>query len=747
MSALGIFVCLYTVTCADGLNFLDLNVTETPKTVEVSLAVEPFASFETLEDDVLSLSQELLASLDGPVQQAILVLEDMDKERVATEAANREIMARVNAAVAAEGEGTSELKLPPPVLTEPEYIADFSFRICTRNTQGKVFDEVETKVSLGLSPKAGRLVVLKDERQQFAISFENLSKPAIYAQLLARLATPANTILKRPKDDAYIVDLYYSIDHVASALEADWRLADSPRKLRILRTLAQLERQEQLGTTYRYVESGEVKLLKSGHLRMTRELIRGYHQVSKDLTSGKPVRKQLEALVARAPAEAPILALLARDYCYGGKREQAYRMLRRLEPLITQDPRSASIYREIMAVREGERRKLLSRKKMFRESREAVLEIISPEEGDYVGGLVEVGFNLRGKRAPLIQVDLRVNDELRDSLQEPPNVLTFTPTGKRRHLELEVTAWFKNKTYARATLPVRYLYVAEQETVQLISLRTLVTKGGDRFVTDLEEQNFRIMEAGEQRPLIKFRRDTAPLRIAVLVDTSGSMAGEKLYRAQYAVNAFLKALKGEDTAAVYTFDHKVLKMARPTNSFSRLSPQLFTMRPQLTTSLHDAIMVAHDDLRDQEGTKVIIVLSDGNDSTSRTKADSIKGMLAQSNALVYPIILDRDSGMDLLGANHLTELAEITGSIVTELDEIRHLEKAFGRIYEELKAFYFVDYYSSQADFSLAGVKVKIKGRSGKARFRQHLDDEMLYTLPASVVVMPTAPPGNTGTE
>ena len=335
---------------------------------------------------------------------------------------------------------------------------------------------------------------------------------------------------------------------------------------------------------------------------------------------------------------------------------------------------------------------------------------------------MEVVYQLEGKTPPILQTDLVINGEVLASAEEPPFALRFQPTQKSGKLDLAVHVWFKNSTYAKVAIPARFIEIGAEEVVQRVSLRTVVVKGGKKFVTDLDQSKFQLFEENKANKIASFTKDKAPLAIAVLVDTSGSMVGEKLYRAQYALNSFLTNLESNDVATVYTFDNKVLKMAQPTHDFTKLRPDLFTLRPHLTTSLHDAILVAHNDLRSQKGTKVLIILSDGNDSTSHTDAASLKTVLGKTNALVYPIIIDREGGLERMGAAYLDELAALSGSIVTELKSVQYLGSAFAQIYQELKSYYYIDFYSRQKDFDIS--KVEIKTKKGTPRYHQFIQDE-----------------------
>jgi Ca-activated chloride channel homolog len=95
-----------------------------------------------------------------------------------------------------------------------------------------------------------------------------------------------------------------------------------------------------------------------------------------------------------------------------------------------------------------------------------------------------------------------------------------------------------------------------RSAVDLVSVAAVVRDRRGRLVTDLSRDDFEILEAGHLRPILDFRMEaSAPVRIAVLVDGSGSMRlGQKAMDARQAAGHLFSAMAGVDTAAVYTFD-------------------------------------------------------------------------------------------------------------------------------------------------------------------------------------------------
>src|SRR5262245_32944754 len=165
---------------------------------------------------------------------------------------------------------------------------------------------------------------------------------------------------------------------------------------------------------------------------------------------------------------------------------------------------------------------------------------------------------------------------------------------------------------------------------------TAVDKHG-RPVTDLKPEEFQVQEDGRPQKLrhFSFGRE-APLKVLFLVDASGSMTGKlKLTSTRMALKQLLAALAPEDEAALAAFDHRYWGVVAFTKDRQAIEDAYAGIEPFSSTALHDALDHAASDLASHgEGRRAVVVITDGVDTASQSRAEDV---IARSQALDVPI--------------------------------------------------------------------------------------------------------------
>ena len=179
-------------------------------------------------------------------------------------------------------------------------------------------------------------------------------------------------------------------------------------------------------------------------------------------------------------------------------------------------------------------------------------------------------------------------------------------------------------------------------SVELINVTATVTDSQGRFVPGLKAEDFEVYEDGKLQTISQFDSDRVPVSLGIALDTSGSMAGEKIAAAQSAVNRFLYDLLGEqDEVFLYRFDSRVDLVSGWTDDRRAVGRMLGSIRPNGGTALYDA--VAESIPLAQNGTrrkKALLVISDGNDQNSSTSVEAVRQQIRESEVLVYAIGID-----------------------------------------------------------------------------------------------------------
>lgn len=186
-----------------------------------------------------------------------------------------------------------------------------------------------------------------------------------------------------------------------------------------------------------------------------------------------------------------------------------------------------------------------------------------------------------------------------------------------------------------------------RSSVDLVSVSAVVRDRKGRFVRDLSRDDFLIVEGGEKRPILEFRRQSdGPVRVALLFDVSGSMRlGSKAVDARQAARHLLSALHASDMAALFTFDTGLRELQGFTSDMAAVDAVMGNIeRPFGQTSLYDAIAqtahVAAADARDGTGLPqrgAVVVLTDGVDTRSRLSASEVSAVASGIEIPVYII--------------------------------------------------------------------------------------------------------------
>jgi Ca-activated chloride channel family protein len=236
--------------------------------------------------------------------------------------------------------------------------------------------------------------------------------------------------------------------------------------------------------------------------------------------------------------------------------------------------------------------------------------------------------------------------------------------------------------------------------VNLVRVLATIKDDAGQLVGSLPAERFRLFDSGVRQEIAVFERSTEqPLSVAVLIDASGSTAKD-LPAEVIAVRRFLRALLGSgnpsDSVALYAFNWVVSELAPFTRNLARLDRGLKRLKGEAGTSLYDALLFAAEDLESREGRKVIVVVTDGGDTTSsHTFRDALKAAHL-ADAVIYPILVvpvQTDAGRNTGGENALTSLAAGTGGRVFLASLGAALDQAFATVIEDLRTQYLLGYY------------------------------------------------------
>ncbi len=238
--------------------------------------------------------------------------------------------------------------------------------------------------------------------------------------------------------------------------------------------------------------------------------------------------------------------------------------------------------------------------------------------------------------------------------------------------------------------------------VDLVALNVTVTDGADRYVIDIEQASFQLYEDGVLQDITFFTRSELPISLALLMDTSASMA-EKMSTAQEAAIGFAARLRAEDLASVIDFDSGVNVLQDFTNSFDELRAAIRRTSAGGSTSLYNAVYISLNMLGqmgvtsgDEIRRQAIVMLSDGADTSSVVEFDDVLELAKRSDTVIYSIGLRSWDIPTRRGFSEfvLRQLAQETGGTYFFPAETDDLPAIYQRISDELSSQYALGYIS-----------------------------------------------------
>ena len=264
-----------------------------------------------------------------------------------------------------------------------------------------------------------------------------------------------------------------------------------------------------------------------------------------------------------------------------------------------------------------------------------------------------------------------------------------------------------------------------QSGVDLISVTATVVDRDGHLVTGLPVEAFEIFEQGERQTITQFTNERVPVSLAVLLDVSDSMFGQRLVDSRSAIERFLfDLLDDEDEFSVVAFNHHPRALTQWTQAPDVVTSAMAMLKPFGSTALYDAVLTTLPmmDTRTKQRASVLII-SDGADTASDSSLREVRSALVRSDAFVYAIAVDPPAKRAINETVNVSALNEITGGSGgnTELvHQTSDLEAATARIADELNHQYVLGYHSQlPLDGGYRSIRVRTTNPEYRVRARR----------------------------
>jgi len=237
-------------------------------------------------------------------------------------------------------------------------------------------------------------------------------------------------------------------------------------------------------------------------------------------------------------------------------------------------------------------------------------------------------------------------------------------------------------------------------SVKMVRLLVNVKDAKGELVGSLQAKDFTVFDCGVEQEIKHFEAQTdQPLSVSVLIDTSGSTLKDVGVE-RTSIEKFFKALLGsgnsKDAASVYSFNYAVTLLKDFTRNAKSLNGTLRELNSVGGTSLFDAIVLSSEQMTNRDGRHVVVIVTDGGDTTSKSHYQDAIKEAHLADAVIYPIVvvpITNDAGRNTGGENALTLVARDTGGRTFYAGLGAPLDQAFTDILSDLRRQYLVGYY------------------------------------------------------
>ena len=253
--------------------------------------------------------------------------------------------------------------------------------------------------------------------------------------------------------------------------------------------------------------------------------------------------------------------------------------------------------------------------------------------------------------------------------------------------------------------------------VENVFVHAAVSDSLGRYVTGLKKENFRIFEDKVEQTITHFSQQEAPISVGIVFDVSGSMKdNDNIRKARNAITRFLQSMNPEDEAFLITFNEQTNLTQRFTDRIGTLRSALAQVKPSGNTAIYDAMYMALDQIRyGKNEKKALVLITDGEDNSSRYSSVELREFAKESNVQVYGIGQQGTLGYGFAEIQHIVSL---TGGRVFFPNNFNDLDYYIDLIHTELKSQYLVGYTPANTvhDGKWRRITIQLEGPAGLPR-------------------------------
>lgn len=263
--------------------------------------------------------------------------------------------------------------------------------------------------------------------------------------------------------------------------------------------------------------------------------------------------------------------------------------------------------------------------------------------------------------------------------------------------------------------------VDEADTVRVVSnlvpIPASVVDQKGIAVTGLKLEDFELHVDGQLRPIADLTRTETSVRLAMLFDNSGSLDSAREFEKQAAKHFFRQVMRRSDEAAIYSVESESYLAQPLTSNISLLERTIDNFgKPEGSTSLFDAIIDAAWYLHPYAGRRVLVIVSDGIETTSRNDFEATIQRVLADDCQVFIVQTGLYEGANLralAAERRMEQISGQTGGAVYIPKSMSELNEAFVQIAADLAHQYVLSYYpgDERRDGRFHTIDLKVRSR------------------------------------
>jgi Ca-activated chloride channel family protein len=289
------------------------------------------------------------------------------------------------------------------------------------------------------------------------------------------------------------------------------------------------------------------------------------------------------------------------------------------------------------------------------------------------------------------------------TVPRPPNASPSTPNPVPRPPDTQ-----------QASAPADDPSTTIRVNVKLVNVFSTVTNSGGAPVSSLKQEDFQVFEDGKLQKIAVFQRESElPLSIVLAIDTSLSTRNDQKLELESARRFAHAILRPIDGVSLFQFSEVVDQLTPFTADIRVIDRGISRIHSGAATALFDTLYLGSDALLQRRGRKVMVVITDGGDTVSKTSYQDAVRAAQEAEVILYSIIIvpiESNAGRDIGGEHALIQLSRDTGGKYFYASSLEQLDAAFRQISDELRTQYLIAYYPSArlADSDFRRIEIKI---------------------------------------